>query len=288
MLKNKKIANIIAGVALALGVSGMAYSYTAPTKYVSFDINPSVELVTNTFDKVIKASALNEDGIKILESLDLENKDIKEAVDLLTQSAIDNGYLKEELQNEILVTVATNNEEEAAKTQTDLEEVIKEELTEEKLEEVPVTTENINMERHKEAERLGISPGKMNLIQKLEAVNPGINYEEYAKKPVKDIMKEIKEIRKGNKETTNTVEESEKVETTGTETEVTTEDANKAVESTEVKEKAKKEKIKEEKVKEEKVKEEKVKEEKTNNGNQGNGNNGNSKGNNGQGKGNKN
>lgn len=294
MLKNKKLATIITAVVLALGASGAAYSYTAPSQYVSFDINPSVELVTNMFDKVIEVKPLNEDGVKIITNLDLNNKDIKEAVDLLTQAAIDNGYLKEELQNEILVTVASDKEEDAVKTEEELGQVIKDELKEENLETTPVNTENINLQRKAEAEKLGISPGKMNLIQKLEAVKPGINYEEYAKKPVKDIMKEIKEIRKnGTVAEEGTTTETENASTETGEVKEGTEEASEAV-TTETKEveavkseKIKEEKVKEEKQKEEKMKNEKVKEEKSNNGNQGNGNNGNGQGN-GQSKGNKN
>ncbi|MEG0771961.1 hypothetical protein [Clostridium sp.] len=282
MLKNKKIATVVAAVALAVGVSGAAYSYTAPQQYVSFDINPSVELTTNMFDKVIAVNPLNEDGIKILETLKLENKDVKDAVDMLTQAAIANGYLAEELQNEILVTVSSDNEEEATETETELGEVINEELTEENLEETPVTTQNINLERHKEAARLGISPGKMNLIQKLQAVNPEINVEEYAKKPVKDIMKEIKSIRKENKDAIDAIEELDQEEATeGTVVEEATEaqdDATIVEDADEDNDDADDEsKI----AKEKKEKEVKEKKEKSNNGNQGNGNNGNGNGNNG-------
>lgn len=200
MLKNKKLATVVTAVVLALGVSGAAYSYTAPSKYVNFDINPSVELVTNMYDKVIDVKPLNEDGIKLVETLDLENKDIKEAMDILTKAAVDGGYFKEGLENEVLVTVASNNEEASKEEEQELGEVVKEELKEDNLEATPVTTQNINLERKAEAEKLGISPGKYHLIEKLEAVKPGINFEEYGKKPVKDIMKEIKEIRKEDKE----------------------------------------------------------------------------------------
>lgn len=286
MLRNKKLATIITAVVLAFGASGAAYSYTAPSQYVSFDINPSVELVTNMFDKVIKVNPLNEDGIKIIANLNLNNKDIKEAVDLLTQAAIDNGYLKEELQNEILVTVASNNEEDGAKTEEELGQVVKEELKGGNLETTPVNTENINLQRKVEAEKLGISPGKMNLIQKLEAVKPGINYEEYAKKPVKDIMKEIKEIRKNG-----TVAEegtTKEAENGSTKTGEVKDEAKEALEAATTETKDVKA-TKNEKVKVEKSKNEKVKKEKSNNkdhededqgnGNHGNGNNGNEQGN---------
>lgn len=282
MLKNKKIATVVAAVALAVGVSGAAYSYTAPQQYVSFDINPSVELTTNMFDKVIAVNPLNEDGIKILETLKLENKDVKDAVDMLTQAAIANGYLAEELQNEILVTVSSDNEEEATETETELGEVINEELTEENLEETPVTTQNINLERHEEAARLGISPGKMNLIQKLQAVSPEINVEEYAKKPVKDIMKEIKSIRKENKDAVDAIEELDKEEATeGTVVEEVTEVEDDATIVEDNDDADAESKV----VKEKKEKEAKEKKEKSNNGNGNNGNNGNgNNGNNGNGK----
>jgi len=212
MLKNKKLATVVTAVVLALGVSGAAYSYTAPSKYVNFDINPSVELVTNMYDKVIDVKPLNEDGVKLVETLDLENKDIKEAMDILTKAAVDGGYFKEGLENEVLVTVASNDEEASKEEEQELGEVVKEELKEDNLAETPVTTQNINLTRKAEAEKLGISPGKYHLIEKLEAVKPGINFEEYAQKPVKDIMKEIKEIIKEYKKTEKEAGKIEKEE----------------------------------------------------------------------------
>jgi hypothetical protein len=46
---------------------------------------------------------------------------------------------------------------------------------------------------------LGITPGKLNLIQRLQALDPAINVEDYKSSSVKDIQKKAKELRKENK-----------------------------------------------------------------------------------------
>jgi hypothetical protein len=45
-----------------LAVGGYAF-YNTPINYVSFDVNPSVELGLNFFDKVVSCEACNEEGI---------------------------------------------------------------------------------------------------------------------------------------------------------------------------------------------------------------------------------
>jgi hypothetical protein len=199
---NKKFASMAAAIALVLGVSPVAYGYVTPTDYVTIDINPSVELVTNRFNKVIRINPLNEDGNKLVDGIKLNNKNLDEAVNLLIKSANEGGYLTQELENQVLVTVCSKNEERSKEMETKLETVVKNELKEEKSESTSVTTQSVDMESHEQAEKLGISSGKMNLIQKLEEVKPGVNYQEYSNKPVKDIMKAIndgkEEKAKGN------------------------------------------------------------------------------------------
>ena len=99
-----KIMSIKATIALAaasllfsigLGTS----SYYLPTKYVSMDINPSVEYSVNMFNRVIDAEGVNEDGIRLLEQLnikDLKNKRIEEALNMTIEEAVVEGYLSGE------------------------------------------------------------------------------------------------------------------------------------------------------------------------------------------------
>jgi len=229
---------------LCLGGSTGAYAYyQTPVSYLSLDINPSVELGINAFDKVVQVEAYNEDGEKILEEVDVIGSDVTEAVGELVSSADNNGYIAEDGSTVVSVTTETDNEEVATELETVAEEGVNSAL-EETEKEVVVHKDNIALARRDEARKLGITPGKLNLIQKLQAVDPDATVEEYKDASVNEIMKTIKNIRKNgnakdiidkdiidtidstgarNEKNTNTeVEANENVDTTG-ETNVNTE-----------------------------------------------------------------
>jgi hypothetical protein len=191
---------------LLAGVGGYGYSYAAPKDYLTLDINPSVKLTTNRYDKVIKAEALNSDGETISKELKIKNKNVKEAIKLLVESAVDNGYIAKDDENAVML--ASTSDEILDEAENGVDEGLKEE----EIENTEIIKENINKERFDEAERLGISPGKVNLIQKLQAVLPEANLDDYANSSVKDIMKKIKEQRVEAKE-------ESKIENSKTETE---------------------------------------------------------------------
>lgn len=195
---NKRMATAFATVALVFGISTVAYAYIAPYDYVSIDVNPSVELVINRFNRVTKVESFNEDGTKILNELSLKNKTSQEAMELVIKEVEQQGFFKEELNNELMITVSAKDEEKARKMEIELGEVVKEKLYKNNLDKTPITTASVTLERHKEAESLGISTGKLNLIQKLQGVIPEVKYEDYVDAPVKDIMKAIKDSRKDN------------------------------------------------------------------------------------------
>ncbi len=65
----------------------------APVSYVSIDVNPSVELALNRFDRVVSATAYNEDGLLALDGLSLEGLRCAEAIDLLLASDAMQPYL---------------------------------------------------------------------------------------------------------------------------------------------------------------------------------------------------
>lgn len=167
---------------LLLGIGGFGYSYAAPKDYLTLDINPSIKLTTNRYSKVIKIEALNSDGESISKELKIKNKNVNEAIKLLVESAVDNGYIVDD-ENAVMLT-STNDE------LLDEAEIGAEEgLEEEEIKNTEIIKENVNKERFEEAERLGISPGKVNLIQKLQQVMPEATLDEYANSSVKDIMK---------------------------------------------------------------------------------------------------
>ncbi len=175
-------------IAATLGIFGYN-AYALPNAYVSLDINPSVELATNSFGTVIDVNPLNEDGEKLSEGLTLEGQKVEDALQNLIEEAKTEGYLDESLDNAVAVTVSTDDEAKGEDILQSAEEAVKSELENQNLEDTEIIAENINTERHKEAERLGISPGKMLLIEKLKAADLEVDADEYASKPVREIMK---------------------------------------------------------------------------------------------------
>ena len=67
---------------LLLVLSG-GYLYFTPTAAVSIDINPSVELEVNRFDRVLSVSGFNEDGVRLSEDLDVRFDDCQSAVETI-------------------------------------------------------------------------------------------------------------------------------------------------------------------------------------------------------------
>lgn len=201
----KRIALALAVAAVSsLGGGGVVYAQakTTPVGYVSLDINPSIELGVNAFDQVISAEAYNEDGEKILEGTNLTNSNVNDAVGTVISNAISDGYIKEDGSSAIEITASTDKKSVADKLEESLKEAADKTLdnNDRKAE---VETENVALTRRDEARQLGITPGKLNLIQKLQELDPTIKVEDYKSSSVKDIQKKTKELRKMNDTTTD-------------------------------------------------------------------------------------
>ena len=71
---------------LAAGLGGHALYYT-PTTVLSIDINPSLEMDINRFDRVIALNGYNDDGAALAAALDVQNLRYDAAVDALLANA---------------------------------------------------------------------------------------------------------------------------------------------------------------------------------------------------------
>ena len=98
----RRIAAACACVAL-LCVTG-AFSLLCPAAYIGIDVNPSIELTTNLFDRVLTATARNADAEAVLSGLKLRNVDLDTAVSAIIGSLVQHEYLKNG-EGEIRITV---------------------------------------------------------------------------------------------------------------------------------------------------------------------------------------
>ncbi len=185
-----------AALVVLLGTS--AWAHFTPYSYVSLDVNPSIEYSVNRFGRVLTAAAVNNDGEEILQDLSLTNKPIEDAVKETVDEIAQNGYFDGTDPGGIVISTSGPNDEDSQQLAQDLQAAA-EEVTKDSTVPVEVEAVSVGLARVQEARTLGTTPGKLNLVQKLQqssAAPDSVNVEDWLNKPVKEIMKAIQQNKK--------------------------------------------------------------------------------------------
>lgn len=97
---------LAAAACLLVAVLGFAsyQLYQQPAAYVGIDVNPSIELAVNGFDRVVSAAAVNEDGQAVLDQLSLTGKPFEQALNDLIGSTAMAAYLDEDAFVDVSIT----------------------------------------------------------------------------------------------------------------------------------------------------------------------------------------
>lgn len=198
-LKAPRLMPAIVAAALAIVCGIGAYAYYTPYSYVSLDVNPSIEYTLNRFDRVLKVTGVNDDGKELVKEValkSLSHKKIDEAIAQVVKEIEAEGFFSGDLEGGVVISVSAKNLKKAETLTETLKETTKEAVEEE---DVAVEAFSVGLQRVQEARELGVTPGKLNLVEKLRdsAENPDdVDIEEWLDKPVKEIMREIKDNRK--------------------------------------------------------------------------------------------
>lgn len=241
-----KVTSIAAAALLALGTGYGAYCYTVPYSYVHLDINPSIELTANVYDRIIKAEALNEDGQKLLKGRNLKHVKIDEGVSDLLGAAVQEGYLADNTHqagdavsstgedantsgngsnasggasdnagdstnpsnkippqgndNAVLLTISSNSSKKSGILKKEITDTASKELDNDKVDSEILVGE-ASMEQRNEARELGVTPGKLALIEDALEDEPELQLDDLKKNSVKELLKIIQ--RKKNQEKSN-------------------------------------------------------------------------------------
>lgn len=91
--------------ALVIGVTGYSWIRT-PVSYVSIDVNPSIELALNRFDRVVSVTAYNMESARILDGLSLQWKKYSDAIHAVVECEDMRVYLTKD--SELVLTVAAD------------------------------------------------------------------------------------------------------------------------------------------------------------------------------------
>ncbi len=90
---------------------------------VGLDVNPGIELSIDRNEKVIDATAVNDDGEAILSEMDLKGSNIKVACNAIVGAMLTGGYLNEE-SNSLLVSVYSEDPEKGQQIEAQLSDDI--------------------------------------------------------------------------------------------------------------------------------------------------------------------
>ena len=194
--KNRKplrlaaLAALAAAACLVLAIGGGSIYYNqsqAAASIVSLDVNPSIELVLNRRERVLRATPLNEDAAAVLDGMDLTGSTLDVAVNALMGSLLKNGYV-DELANSILITVEDDNAARASQLESQLTETVNAVMTSSAINGAILSqVVSQNQDLQAKADEYGISLGKAQLIQQLVDQNPTLTFESLAGRTVNDL-----------------------------------------------------------------------------------------------------
>ncbi len=156
---------------------------------IYLDVNPSVTLDINRIGKVVSTSADNEDGVVILDNMDLRGTDVDVAMNALLGSMVKHGYLSQ-MQNTLLISVNGKNEARTTALQQRLAFNAGQTL-QTLLGKGIVLGQNVDPDDDAEdlAEQYGITPGKAALILRLLKDQSSWSILELAAMPMTDLIR---------------------------------------------------------------------------------------------------
>ena len=185
------LAACAAAIFLLVG-SGL-YAYLAPYSLVSLDVNPSLQYTLNRMGLVLSVEAVNGDGDELLAEMGaLQNRSIEDAISITVRQIAEDGYFDGEEPGGMVIAASSRSEQEAARLAENARETALR-ATEEIEKKVVVAAGTVAEDKVQAAKELGVSPGKLTLVEQLKetASDPeSIDFKEWLEKPVKDIMKE--------------------------------------------------------------------------------------------------
>ncbi len=162
---------------------GGYHLYFTPTTVISIDVNPSVELDINRYNKVIGINGYNEDGMEFIKTLDVMYMNYNKAIDEIMMSET----IKNCLSNNEILSVAV------VKTDDDQGESILQYVKNCTQGQQNIHCYGVTSEEMYCAHSLGLSCGKYKAYLELQTLNPEITPEEIGQMTMREIKDMIDE-----------------------------------------------------------------------------------------------
>lgn len=205
----RKIASIAAALIIVSVLAGYGMAFYRPVTYVTMDVNPSVEISLNRFDRTVDVVGLNEKGKRLVgNEKSYRALPAEEVMETLLERAREQKFLNPE--SVVMITISNLKDEKKLALGKKLEQTAMKELEKIKGEggisiqqegenKVELYVQHSSIKLHNEAKKLGISEGKLVLYEKLKEKGINLELENIKKMQVKDLIKELK-FSSGNEE----------------------------------------------------------------------------------------
>ncbi|MBR2547125.1 MAG: PepSY domain-containing protein [Eubacterium sp.] len=158
---------LAAVIALFIGAGAIASQQNKTFAVIGIDVNPSIEISINRKERVVSARALNDEGEKVLDGMDLKGSHINTACNALIGVMALDGYLTED-SNSMLLSVQSRDAEKGKELEEDIAEKLSDFFENSKIAAAVMGQYVENDERVREfADENDISTGKAWLILRL-------------------------------------------------------------------------------------------------------------------------
>ncbi|MCT4688945.1 anti-sigma-I factor RsgI family protein [Vallitalea sp.] len=176
----RRIAAIIVIIFLISGFGVSAYAYYTPYGYINIDINPSIEIIYNRFNRILKINGINEDGKNMVDNIsDYKNKKVETIVgDIIAETTLDNN-------DEINVLLTFDKLED--KTIDNVKRYLDEDSK------VNVYAVEVPEDDYKQAKDDNVSPGKSALIDEVRKVAPSYKKEKLEEITIDELIEVIED-----------------------------------------------------------------------------------------------
>lgn len=175
---------------VVLFLAGGSWLYFTPDAFISIDINPSLELGINRFDRVVSVEGWTEDGDNPADSLDIRYMDYTDAIEKLLSDQVIEDYLSQD--GLMYLTVACEDTSRHDEIMKNVEACASEHTN--------IRCHSGDMEEMHEAHSEGLSFGKYRAYLKLKELDPSFTADDIRDLSMREILDLIEEYSAGSSE----------------------------------------------------------------------------------------
>lgn len=187
--KTKAYRYLVPALACLVFLIVGSFVYLTPTANISIDINPSIELGINRFDRVVSVKSYNDDGAELKAQLDIKNLKYTEAV----EQVMENDTIEALLSKDEILTIGVigNNEEKSEKILSEVETCTKNERN--------TYCYFANTQEVEGAHELGLSCGKYKAYLELHSLDGSITADDVRNMTMREIRDLISRLSSDSK-----------------------------------------------------------------------------------------